>query len=186
MNRNINQGGYLNGNFYPVSPYPNANPYMNNSGQYIPNPNPYAQQAIPTQQQMAQTQQQQMPTAQQQPSVTQTPNQVPVQFAFIDGTENAKSYILQPGQNACLLDENNLMIYYKKCDENGRSLYKCYSMTEVEMPGNSVIDPNKYVTKDDFNAFTAKIDNYINTFLAIPKEAKEAKEKKNKKEEVNE
>ena len=86
------------------------------------------------------------------------------QYAFVNGIEGAKSYMMQPNQMVMLLDSDNPIIYKKTSNGYGQSTIECFKMVQIseeELKGtNTQVNP-EYVLKSDFDALKKKIDELI-------------------------
>lgn len=94
------------------------------------------------------------------------PRQNNVLFVFVNGLEDAKTYILSPGQTAYLLDTNSNHLFIKKADMNGRYTMESFILTQAEH------ESEDFVKKSDF----VQLQNQINALaqavssLTQPKE----------------
>lgn len=129
------------------------NPYMSNYSGYYPQSNysqpnynyGYQNQTMP---QMAQ---------QTQPMF--------MQLTFVNGLEEAKSYIVAPNSSIYLRDNNSNKLYIKSCDNTGRSSLEEYNLvksTEKGSNSSESIDYNQFVTNSVFQSmkdeFSAKLE----------------------------
>ena len=129
------------------------NPYMSNYGGYYPQssysqPNynySYQNQTMP---QMAQ---------QTQPMF--------MQLTFVNGLDEANSYIGAPNSSIYLRDNNSNKLYIKSCDNTGRSSLEEYNLvksTEKSSNSSENVDYNQFVTTSVFQSmkdeFTAKLE----------------------------
>lgn len=127
------------------------NPYMNNYGGYYPQ-NSYQQ---PTYNYGYQNQTQ----------ITQQPQSMFMQLTFVNGLDEAKSYIVTPNSSIYLRDNNSNKLYIKSCDNTGRSSLEEYSLVKTTGKGSNsseTIDYNQFVTNSVFQSmrdeFSAKFD----------------------------
>ena len=96
----------------------------------------------------------------QQPQVQQ-----PRQYAFVNGIEGAKSYQVQPGQMAMLLDNDNPIVYKKVANPFGQTTieyFKLVSISENELKGINTQPNIEYATKAEFEALVKRIDELNN------------------------
>ena len=127
------------------------NPYMNNYSGYYPQSS-YQQ---PNYNYGYQTQ----------PQMTQQNQPMFMQLTFVNGLEEAKSYIVAPNSSIYLRDNNSNKLYIKSCDNTGRSSLEEYNLVKSSEKGsnsNESIDYNQFVTTSVFQAmkdeFKAKFD----------------------------
>jgi hypothetical protein len=134
---------------------PNYNtPYMNNYGSYYPQQN-YQQ---PT---YNYSYQNQMPS-----QIGQQAQQTTfMQLTFVNGLEEAKSYIVAPNSSIYLRDNNSNKLYIKSCDNTGRSSLEEYNLvksTEKGSNSSESVDYSRFVTTSAFQSmkdeFTAKFE----------------------------
>ena len=126
-------------------------PYMNNYGNYYPN-NSYQQ---PTYNYGYQTQ----------PQMAQQTQPMFMQLTFVNGLDEAKSYIVAPNSSMYLRDNNSNKLYIKSCDNTGRSSLEEYNLvksTEKGSNSSESVDYNQFVTTSVFQSmkdeFTAKFE----------------------------
>lgn len=88
-------------------------------------------------------------------------------FAFVNGVEEARAYIVQANQTAYLLDNNSNHLFIKKADMSGRYIMEDYILTRAEQ------DNAEYVKKTDFAQLQAQIASLTQAVaeLTKPKEA---------------
>lgn len=117
------------------------NPYMNNYSGYYPQQS-YSQ---PNYNYGYQTQ----------PQMTQQTQPMFMQLTFVNGLEEAKSYIVAPNSSIYLRDNNSNKLYIKSCDNTGRSSLEEYNLvksTEKGSNSSKTIDYNQFVTTSVFQA----------------------------------
>lgn len=86
------------------------------------------------------------------------------QYAFVNGIEGAKSYMLQPSQMIMLLDSDEPIIYKKISNSYGQATLECYKMvpiTEEELKATKNQVNSEYVSKSDFENFTKKMEEFM-------------------------
>lgn len=115
-----------------------------------------------SQQQGGNWNQQNTQTAQQ-----QSPNQN-VNWIYVSGVDGAKNQIVQPGQTAWMMDNNEPYFYVKSVDHVGSSTFRIFQFAEVqdvlsEQPAQPQIDLSQYVQRGEFNALKAKLEEYTST-----------------------
>ncbi len=101
-----------------------------------------------------------------QPQPMQMNRQNSFLFAFVNGVEDARAYIVSANQTAYLLDNNSNHLFIKKADMSGRYIMEDYILTKAEQ------DNGDYVKKSDL----LQLQNQINALtqavsgLVPPKE----------------
>lgn len=90
----------------------------------------------------------------------QQPTKSSVIFAFVNGLDDAKAYILQPNQTAYLKDNNSTFLYEKRADQQGRYTLETYDLVKL--------DKNEdYAKKSDFEALKLEV-NRLSELLNKP------------------
>lgn len=133
--------------FNPYTPYPNAVPGSTASmmGQmpsmpYLPN---YGQM---------------------QPQQPQVSPQQNVNWIYVNGIQGAREHIVQPGQTAWLMDNNDPIIYVKAVDAVGTSSLRAFQLVEVapEQPAQTPAQPvEQYATREEVAAISKRLDQVI-------------------------
>lgn len=72
-------------------------------------------------------------------------------FAFVNGVEEARAFIVSPNQIVYLLDNNSSHLFIKKADMQGRYLMEDYILTKAEQENTD------FVKKSDFDALQQQI-----------------------------
>lgn len=125
---------------------------------YMPNYYPMGQQmpsAMPDQ--LAQLRQAAYP--QQQPTAQQT-----APIIWVQGEEGAKAYMVAAGNSVLLMDSENSTFYIKSTDASGmpqplRVFDYSERMASQKQPAQTVQkSKEEYVTRQEFNALTARFD----------------------------
>ena len=86
-------------------------------------------------------------------------------FYFVNSIKDVEEWIVNAGQTAFFFDRNNPVFYIKSVAQNGLSQpIEVYDYSQRETPSeavktDSVLDIEQFVTKDEFNAFKAQIEN---------------------------
>ena len=91
------------------------------------------------------------------------PRQATGVFAFVNGVEDARAYIVQANQTAYLLDNNSNHLFIKKADMNGRYIIEDYILTRAEQDGGD------YVKKTDFIQLQAQITSLTQAVAELTK-----------------
>lgn len=107
----------------------------------------------------------------QQPAPTQNVNWIQV-----SGIEGAKNQIVQPGQTAWMMDNNQPYFYVKSVDGVGSSTFRIFQFAEVqdvvpEQTAQPQIDLSQYVQRGEFDALKAQLEEYTS---AQPKRQQKA------------
>lgn len=98
------------------------------------------------------------------PQAAQNTNN-PNNFAWVQGINGAKSYLVGAGNSAILLDSEDSVFYIKTVDQSGMPLplrtFRYSEEKEATVKENSAvennIDFNKFVTREEFEAEIKKI-----------------------------
>lgn len=104
--------------------------------------------------------QQSTQTAQQ----SQQPSQN-VNWIYVSGVDGAKNQIVQPGQTAWMMDNNEPYFYVKSVDGVGSSTFRIFQFAEVqdvapEQTAQPQIDMSQYVQRGEFDALKAQLEEY--------------------------
>lgn len=115
-----------------------------------------------SQQQNSSWNQQNTQTAQQ-----QSPRQN-VNWIYVSGVDGAKNQIVQPGQTAWMMDNNDPYFYVKSVDNVGSSTFRIFQFAEVqevtpEQTAQPQIDLSQYVQRGEFDALKAQLEEYTST-----------------------
>lgn len=98
-------------------------------------------------------------------------NQPPVQqntYAFVNGIEGAKSYILQPNQTVLLMDSERPVCYMKQSNGLGQSTLRYFKLVEVsesELKGETTTaatesKPNGvFISAEELESIKARISD---------------------------
>ena len=102
-----------------------------------------------------------------QPAQQQTPSQN-VNWIYVSGIDGAKNQIVQPGQTAWMMDNNDPYFYVKSVDGVGSSTFRIFQFTEVadvepEQTAQPQIDLSQYVQRGEFDQLKAQLEEYTNT-----------------------
>lgn len=102
--------------------------------------------------------QQNAPSAQ--PAPTQNVNWIQV-----SGIEGAKNQIVQPGQTAWMMDNNQPYFYVKSVDGVGSSTFRIFQFAEVqdvatEQQVQPQIDLSRYVQRDEFEQLKNRLEQF--------------------------
>lgn len=74
----------------------------------------------------------------------------PAGIQFVAGRQGAEEYVMAPNTNVILMDSGKPQFFIKNADANGCCSIKVYDFTEhIEAP-TPVVDPNIYLTKEEF------------------------------------
>lgn len=95
-------------------------------------------------------------TALPQPAQTQNVNWIQV-----NGIEGAKNQIVQPGQTAWMMDNNDSYFYIKSVDSVGSSAFRIFQFSEVAETApepQPQIELSQYVQRDEFDELKAKLE----------------------------
>ena len=106
---------------------------------------------------------------------SQTPNQN-VNWIYVSGVDGAKNQIVQPGQTAWMMDNNEPYFYVKSVDGVGSSAFRIFQFAEVqevvpEQTAQPQIDMSQYVQRSEFDALKAQLEQLTNTQKKQPQKA---------------
>lgn len=98
-------------------------------------------------------------------------NQAPsqnVNWIYVSGVDGAKNQIVQPGQTAWMMDNNDPYFYVKSVDGVGSSTFRIFQFAEVqevaaEQTEQPQIDLSQYVQRGEFDALKAQLEEYTST-----------------------
>lgn len=130
---------------YPQPPVPN---YFNTN--YMP------QQMQPIQQPVQQT----------------NSAQTNVSWIYVNGVQGARDHIVQPGQTAWMMDNNDPMIHVKSVDSMGTATLKSFRLIEIDPQQTQQqtapqIDVSQFATKDEIKAVSDKLTQLENALGGI-------------------
>lgn len=102
-----------------------------------------------------------------QPAQQQTPSQN-VNWIYVSGIDGAKNQIVQPGQTAWMMDNNDPYFYVKSVDGVGSSTFRIFQFAEVqdivpEQTAQPQIDMSQYVNRVEFDQLKAQLEQFTNT-----------------------
>ena len=111
-----------------------------------------------------------------QPASTQNVNWIQV-----SGIEGAKNQIVQPGQTAWMMDNNQPYFYVKSVDNVGSSTFRIFRFAEVadvapEQAAQPQIDPSQYVQRDEFDELKAQLEQFTTAQKKSPARANKGAE----------
>lgn len=91
-----------------------------------------------------------------------------VNWIYVSGVDGAKNQIVQPGQTAWMMDNNQPYFYVKSVDSVGSSAFRIFQFAEVqevvpEQTAQPQIDMSGYVQRSEFDALKAQLEEYTNT-----------------------
>lgn len=91
-----------------------------------------------------------------------------VNWIYVSGVDGAKNQIVQPGQTAWMMDNNDPYFYVKSVDGVGSSTFRIFQFAEVsdvatEQTTQPQIDMSQYVQRGEFDALKAQLEEYTST-----------------------
>lgn len=95
-----------------------------------------------------------------------TPQPTPkqnVNWIQVSGVEGARNHIVQPGNEAWLMDNNAPYFYVKSVDGVGKCTFRIFHFDEVadvEKEQTPQIDPTQYVQRGEFDDLKALVEQY--------------------------
>ena len=112
------------------------------------------------------------PTPPQAQAPTPTQN---VNWIYVTGVEGARNHIVQPGNTAWLMDNNEPYFYVKKVDGVGSCDFKIFRIEEVQeaVKEQPKQDMSQYVLRDEFDALKAQLNHFVDTNKKVSAKGKE-------------
>lgn len=106
----------------------------------------------------------------------QTPPAQNVNWIQVNGIDGAKNQIVQPGQTAWMMDNNQPYMYVKSVDGVGSSTFRIFHIEEVqdvaqEQMVQPSIDLSQYVQRDEFERLKAMVEKSSNANRKQPQKA---------------
>lgn len=114
-----------------------------------------------------------MPQMNQMQPVQQTNNaQTNVSWIYVNGVQGARDHIVQPGQTAWMMDNNDPMIHVKAVDSMGTATLKSFRLIEIDpqqaqQQTEPQIDVSRFATKDEIKAVSDKLTQLENALGGI-------------------
>lgn len=142
----------------------NYNYYNNNPNGYMPNNN-YGNYNMyqPTP----------LNVQQQTPQQIQTRNGVTYGFAFVNGMEEARTYIVEPNKTMYLKDYSSNLLFEKKADNQGRYTIECYTLTKSNEENNEI------VKRSEFELLASKVNTLLENLEKSQKSQKNGQKSQN-------
>lgn len=90
-----------------------------------------------------------------------------VNWVYVSGVDGAKNQIVQPGQTAWMMDNNEPYFYVKSVDNVGSSTFRIFQFAEVadvvpEQSAQPQIDSSQYVKREEFEQLKAQLEQFTN------------------------
>ena len=113
---------------------------------------------------------QQLPAYAQQPVGQQSaPPMTNVAWVYVNGIQGAREHIVQPGQTAWMMDNNEPIIYVKIVDSMGSATLKAFRLMdldttapEVQAQTATAVDYSKFATRAEVDEINARLEKFIN------------------------
>jgi hypothetical protein len=83
-------------------------------------------------------------------------------YAFVNGIEGAKSYLMQPNQSVLLMDSDELKCYMKQSDSTGKATIRTFKLEEITEKEESKIPVGDYVSKSDIDTYYEMSIKFLN------------------------
>lgn len=80
-------------------------------------------------------------------------------ISTVTGIEGATAYSIPPNSSILLMDNNDLIVYFKSSDANGMVTLKAYNMVEIDRSAPTIGED--YATKTDLNAMKQELLDLI-------------------------
>lgn len=89
-----------------------------------------------------------------------------VNWIYVSGVDGAKNQIVQPGQTAWMMDNNEPYFYVKSVDGVGSSTFRIFQFAEVQevtpdQTEQPQIDLSQYVQRGEFDELKAQLDQFV-------------------------
>lgn len=88
-----------------------------------------------------------------------------VNWVYVSGAQGAREHIVQPGQTAWMMDNNEPVIYVKAVDSMGTATLKGYRLTEINPDAGEKaapqVDMSQYATRAEVEAVAGKVDKLL-------------------------
>lgn len=88
------------------------------------------------------------------------PNRQTGQYVFVNSYPEVLEYPVPVNSSIILMDSTNPIFYSKSTNHMGQAIIKKYKFEEIPIEDTS----SNYVTKEQFNELTSKIDMLINNY----------------------
>ena len=97
---------------------------------------------------------------------TQQTAQSNVNWVYVNGVQGARDHIVQPGQTAWMMDNNEPVIHVKAVDSMGTATLKSFRLMEItpetqQMAATPSVDMSLYATRAEMEAVSAKVDKLL-------------------------
>lgn len=118
-----------------------------------------------------------------QPQMMQMAQQVPpqnssaqsnVSWIYVNGVQGARDHIVQPGQTAWMMDNNDPVIHVKIVDNMGTATLKSFQLVEINPQQAQTqaapapqIDVSQFATKEEIKAVSDKLAQLENALGGI-------------------
>lgn len=84
-----------------------------------------------------------------------------VSWIYVNGVQGAREHIVQPGQTAWMMDNNDPVIHVKAVDGMGSATLKSFRLVEIDQTqppaGMQQIDATQFATKSEVQAVSDKL-----------------------------
>lgn len=108
-----------------------------------------------------------------QPAQQPAPQTANVNWIYVNGLAGARDHIVQPGQTAWMMDNNDPVIYVKAVDGMGSASLRCFQLVEFQ-PGaqqaqeqHPQIDMSNFATKDDVAKLEGQLKKILDDFGGV-------------------
>lgn len=87
------------------------------------------------------------------------------QIQTVKGIAGARAFVIPPSSSVVLMDTDSSVFYVKTTDANGLETVKAYDFTEKEVD-TPELSADKFVLKSDFDKFSQKVDEFMQSISA--------------------
>ena len=110
------------------------------------------------------------------PPAQNTPQAANVTWIYVNGWEGARNQIVQPGQTAWMMDNNDPVIYIKAVDSMGGATLRGFRLDEIDQQSASrPVDDARYATTTDMTAANERINRLESALSSLMSELGGAK-----------
>lgn len=112
----------------------------------------------------------------QQPQNQQQTSAANVTWIYVNGWDGARNQIVQPGQTAWMMDNNDPVIYIKAVDSMGSATLRGFRLDEIDQQSASrSVDDARYATTTDMTAANERINRLESALSSLMNELGGAK-----------
>ena len=99
-----------------------------------------------------------------QPQTMQMQPQSNVSWIYVNGVQGARDHIVQPGQTAWMMDNNDPVIHVKIVDSMGSATLKSFRLTEINPQQQTA---PQFATKEEIRAVSFALPPHVPLFPIV-------------------